>query len=94
MSELIFKMSELIFKMSELIFKMSELIFKMSELIFQISGIIFKIMEIISKINEPHRDFFHDNTCHPILDIKHQCIYNTMYNKTNMLTLSFTLQLG
>ena len=31
-------------------------------------------------------------TCHPVLHIKHQCIYNTMYNKTNRLTLSFTLQ--
>ena len=38
--------------------------------------------------------FFHDNICHPILNIKYQFIYNTMYNETNRLTLSFTVQLG
>ena len=49
--------------------------------IFKISGIIFKTMEIIFKINEHIFEinhiviFFYDNTCHPILYIKHQCIY-------------------
>ena len=59
--------------MSKLIFKISELIFK----IFKLREIIFKTMEIIFKINEDIFEInciviFHDNTCHPILYIKHQ----------------------
>ena len=84
--------------MSELMFKICEIIFKISEIIFKTMEIIFKTMEIIFKINEHIFEinlimiFFHDNTCHPMMYMKHQCIYNTMYNKTNRLTLSFTLQ--
>ena len=46
-------------------------------------------MEIIFKINEHMLEinciviFFHDNTCHPILYIKHQCIYNTTLIKSS-----------
>ena len=41
-------------------------------IIFKISGL--EINHIVI--------FFYDNTCHPMLYMKHQCIYNTMYNKT------------
>ena len=74
------------FKICELIFKISEIIFKTMEIIFKINDHIFEINRIMI--------FFHDNTSHPMLYMKHQCIYNTMYNKTNRLTLSFTLQIG
>ena len=80
-----FKMIELMFKISELIFKIREIIFKTMEIIFNINEHIFEINRIMS--------FFLENTFHPILNIKRQWIYNTMYNRTNRLTLSFTLQL-
>ena len=41
-------------------------------------------MKIVSKI--PYCDILltvmHDNICHPILYMKYQFIYNTVYNKT------------
>ena len=80
---------------------MSELIFKISELIFKIRVIIYKTMDIIFKINEHMFEINHIVIFFLIIlailyciRIKYQCIYNTMYNKTNRLTLSFTLQLG